>query len=52
VPSAVSTSDYFGGAGPSPSGLLRLLAGALYDAGRAREEIRAAMVTNRRRCWA
>lgn len=42
----VLTSDYFGGAGPSPSDLLRMLAGVLYDNGMTLEEIRAAAVTN------
>jgi hypothetical protein len=42
----VLTSDYFGGSGPSPSDLLRMLAGALYDAGLTLEEIRTAVSTN------
>ena len=42
----VLTSDYFGGAGPSPSDLLRMLAGVLYDNGLTVQEIRAAAVTN------
>ena len=42
----ILTSDYFGGAGPSPSDLLRMLAGVLYDNGLGVDEIRTAMVTN------
>ncbi len=42
----ILTSDYFGGAGPSPSELLRMLAGVLYDNGLSLEEIRTATVTN------
>jgi hypothetical protein len=42
----ILTSDYFGGAGPSPSDLLRMLAGVLYDSGLTPEEIRTAVVTN------
>ena len=42
----ILTSDYFGGAGPSPSDLLRMLAGVLYDNGLGLEEIRTAAVTN------
>jgi hypothetical protein len=42
----ILTSDYFGGAGPSPSDLLRMLAGVLHDNGLGLEEIRTAMVTN------
>jgi hypothetical protein len=42
----ILTSDYFGGAGPSPSDLLRMLAGVLYDNGLTVEEIRTAAVTN------
>lgn len=42
----VLTSDYFGGAGPSPSDLLRMLAGVLYDNGLSADEIRTAAVTN------
>ena len=42
----ILTSDYFGGAGPSPSDLLRMLAGVLYDNGLTLEEIRTAAVTN------
>ena len=42
----ILTSDYFGGAGPSPSDLLRMLAGALYDNGLTVAEVRAAAVTN------
>lgn len=43
---ALLTSDYFGGAGSSPSDLLRLLAGTLYDNGLTVEEIRTAAVAN------
>ena len=42
----ILTSDYFGGAGPSPSDLMRMLAGVLYDNGLTLEEIRMAAVTN------
>jgi hypothetical protein len=42
----ILTSDYFGGAGPSPSDLLRMLTGVLYDNGLSVEEIRTAAVTN------
>ena len=42
----ILTSDYFGGAGPSPSDLLRMLAGVLYDNGLSVEDIRTAAVTN------
>jgi hypothetical protein len=42
----ILTSDYFGGAGPSPSDLLRMLAGVLHDNGLGLDEIRTAMVTN------
>jgi hypothetical protein len=42
----ILTSDYFGGAGPSPSDLLRMLAGVLHDNGLTVEEIRKAAVTN------
>jgi hypothetical protein len=42
----ILTSDYFGGAGPSPSDLLRMLAGVLYDNGLTTDEIRTAAVTN------
>jgi hypothetical protein len=42
----ILTSDYFGGAGPSPSDLLRMLAGVLHDNGLGLEEIRTALVTN------
>ena len=42
----ILTSDYFGGAGPSPPDLLRLLAGVLYDNGLSVGEIRTASVTN------
>jgi len=42
----VLTSDYFGGSNPSPSDLLRMLLGALYDAGLSLEAIRAGVATN------
>jgi hypothetical protein len=42
----VFTSDFFGGSNPSPSDLLRLFLGALYDAGLSQEEIRLAAATN------
>lgn len=42
----ILTSDYFGGAGPSPSDLLRMLAGVLHDNGLGLHEIRTAAVTN------
>jgi len=42
----VFTSDFFGGSNPSPSDLLRLLLGALHDAGLSQEEIRLAAATN------
>jgi len=42
----ILTSDYFGGAGPSPSDLLRMLAGVLYDNGLTPGDIRTAVVTN------
>ncbi len=42
----ILTSDYFGGAGPSPSDLLLMLAGVLYDNGLSVAEIRTAAVTN------
>lgn len=42
----ILTSDYFGGAGPSPSDLLRMLAGVLFDNGLTTEEIRTAAVDN------
>lgn len=36
---SVLTSDFFGGAASSPSDLLRMMLGALYDAGLSQEEI-------------
>ena len=42
----VLTSDFFAGNQPSPSDLLRLLLGVLYDAGLSQEEIRVAAATN------
>lgn len=42
----ILTSDYFGGAGPSPSDLLRMLAGVLFDDGLTAEDIRTAAVDN------
>jgi hypothetical protein len=42
----VLTSDFFGGANPSPSDLLRMLLGVLFDAGLTREEIRQAVAVN------
>jgi hypothetical protein len=42
----VLTSDFFSGSNPSPSDLLRLLLGALYDAGLSQDEIRQAVATN------
>lgn len=43
---AVLTSDFFGGASSSPSDLLRMLLGILYDAGLPQEDIRLGAVTN------
>lgn len=43
---AVLTSDFFGGASSSPSDLLRMLLGVLYDAGLSQEEIRLGAGTN------
>ncbi len=40
------TSDFFGGSNPSPSDLLRMFLGALYDAGLSQEEIKAGVATN------
>lgn len=42
----VLTSDFFSGSNPSPSDLLRMLLGALYDAGLTREEIHQAVAAN------
>ena len=42
----VFTSDYFGGSNPSPSALMRMLLGAVHDAGLAEESIRRAAATN------
>ena len=42
----VFTSDFFSGSNPSPSDLLRMLLGVLYDAGLTLQEIRAAAATN------
>jgi hypothetical protein len=42
----VLTSDFFGGSNPSPSDLLRMLLGALYDAGLSQKEIRLGAATN------
>ena len=42
----VLTSDFFGGGSSSPSDLLRMFLGALYDAGLTQEEIRHGAVTN------
>lgn len=43
---AVLTSDFFGGGSSSPSDLLRMLLGVLYDAGLPQEQIRQAVATN------
>ena len=40
------TSDFFGGSNPSPSDLMRMLLGVLFDAGLTREEIRRAVAVN------
>ena len=40
------TSDFFGGSNPSPSDLLRLLLGVLYDAGLSQQQIRTAAAEN------
>jgi hypothetical protein len=40
------TSDFFGGSNPSPSDMLRLLLGVLFDAGLSLDEIRTAAATN------
>lgn len=42
----VFTSDFFGGANPSPSDLLRMLLGVLHDAGLSAEEIALAAAVN------
>lgn len=42
----VLTSDFFGGAASSPSDLLRMFLGALYDAGLSRQDIRLGAATN------
>lgn len=42
----ILTSDYFGGAGPSPSDLLRMLVGVLHENGLSAEDIHSAVVTN------
>ncbi len=42
----VLTSDYFGGSAPSPTGLLRMFLGALYDTGLSRKEVETGVVTN------
>jgi hypothetical protein len=42
----VFTSDFFSGSNPSPSDLLRMLLGVLYDAGLSQEEIRLAAAVN------
>jgi hypothetical protein len=42
----VLTSDYFGGSNPSPSDLLRMMLGALYEAGMPAADIRAGVATN------
>lgn len=42
----VLTSDFFGGASSSPSDLLRMFLGALYDAGLSQAEIREGAATN------
>jgi hypothetical protein len=42
----VLTSDFFGGHNPSPSDLLRLLLGVLYDSGLSQEDIRLAAAAN------
>jgi hypothetical protein len=46
APRVVLTSDFFGGSNPSPSDLLRMLLGALYDAGLSQKEIRLGAATN------
>lgn len=43
---SVITSDFFGGANPSPSDLLRMLLGVLFDAGLTQDEIHRAVATN------
>lgn len=40
------TSDFFSGSNPSPSDLLRMLLGVLFDAGLTQEEIHRAAATN------
>jgi len=42
----ILTSDFFGGSNPSPSDLLRIFLGALFDAGMTESEIRAAVSDN------
>jgi Family of unknown function (DUF6282) len=42
----VFTSDFFSGSNPSPSDLLRMLLGVLFDAGLTQEEIHRAVATN------
>ncbi len=42
----VFTSDFFSGSHPSPSDLLRMLLGVLYDAGLSAQEIRSAAADN------
>jgi hypothetical protein len=42
----VFTSDFFSGSNPSPSDLLRMLLGVLYDAGLSAEEIHLAAAAN------
>lgn len=42
----VLTSDFFGGSNPSPSDLLRMLLGALYDAGLSQQEIQLGVASN------
>lgn len=43
---AVFTSDFFGGSNPSPSALLRMLLGAVYDAGLSEDAVRRAASDN------
>jgi hypothetical protein len=43
---AVLSSDFFGGSSSSPSDLLRMLLGALHDAGLSQQEIRQAAAIN------
>lgn len=43
---AVFTSDFFGGSNPSPSSLMRMLLGAVYDAGLPEDAVRMASSAN------